>query len=209
MRVLLVYPYQIWKAIDLAKEAQVSLGMITQVSKKLIEEEWLKKTSQGISLTQPEKLLADWSNNYTIKRNVQNNYYSMKPLQDLEIEIADICRMMNIPYALTGFSASNRLAPLVRGQRAMIYVSRDIDSVADKVGLKPVESGANIILIQPYDDGVFWNAKSIGDLEISEPVQVYLDLKRYPGRGEEAADFLFREVINPRWQQLKMNMIAS
>ena len=209
LRVLLVYPYRIWKAIDLAKEAQVSLGMITQVSKKLIEEEWLRKTSQGISLTQPEKLLADWSNNYTIKRNVQNNYYSMKPLQDLEIEIADICRMMNIPYALTGFSASNRLAPLVRGQRAMIYVSRDIDSVADKVGLKPVESGANIILIQPYDDGVFWNAKSIGDLEISEPVQVYLDLKRYPGRGEEAADFLFREVINPRWQQLKMNMIAS
>jgi hypothetical protein len=98
---------------------------------------------------------------------------------------------------------------MVRGQRAMLYVSRDIDSVAEKVGLKPVESGANIILIQPYDDGVFWNAKSIGDLEISEPVQVYLDLKRYPGRGEEAADFLFREVINPRWQQLKMNMIAS
>lgn len=183
--------------------------MITQVSKKLIEEEWLKKTSQGISLTQPENLLADWSNNYTIKRNVQNNYYSMKPLQDLEFEIADTCRMMNIPYALTGFSASNRLAPMVRGQRAMVYVSRDIDSVAEKVGLKPVESGANIILIQPYDDGVFWNAKSIGDLEISEPVQVYLDLKRYPGRGEEAADFLFREVINPRWQQLKMNMIAS
>ena len=209
LRVLLVYPYRTWKAIDLAKEAQVSLGMITQVSKKLIEEEWLKKTSQGISLTQPENLLADWSNNYTIKRNVQKNYYSMKPLQDLEIEIADTCRMMNIPYALTGFSASNRLAPIVRGQRAMLYVSRDIDSVAEKVGLKPVESGANIILIQPYDDGVFWNAKSIGDLEISEPVQVYLDLKRYPGRGEEAADFLFREVINPRWQQLKMNMIAS
>ena len=209
LRVLLVYPYRTWKAIDLAKEAQVSLGMITQVSKKLIEEEWLKKTSQGISLTQPEKLLVDWSNNYTIKRNVQNNYYSMKPLQDLEIEIADTCRKLNIPYALTGFSASNRLAPMVRGQRAMVYVSRDIDSVAEKVGLKPVESGANIILIQPYDDGVFWNAKSIGDLEISEPVQVYLDLKRYPGRGEEAADFLFREVINPRWQQLKMNMIAS
>jgi hypothetical protein len=133
----------------------------------------------------------------------------MKPLQDLEIEIADTCNKMNISYALTGFSASNRLAPMVRGQRAMIYVSRNIDLVAEKVGLKPVESGANIILIQPYDDGVFWNAKSIGDLEISEPVQVYLDLKRYPGRGEEAADFLFREVINSRWQQLKMNMIAS
>jgi len=209
LRVLLVYPYRTWKAIDLAKEAQVSLGMITQVSKKLIEEEWLKKTAQGISLIQPENLLADWSKNYTIKRNVLNNFYSMKSLQDLEIENADTCNKMNIPYALTGFSASNRLAPMVRGQRAMIYISRDIDSVAQKVGLKSVESGANIVLIQPYDDGVFWNADPIGDLEISDPVQVYLDLKRYPGRGEEAADFLFREVINPRWQQQKMNMIAS
>lgn len=209
LRVLLVHPYRTWKAIDLAKEAQVSLGMITQVSKKLIEEEWLKKSSQGIVLVQPENLLADWVNNYTIKRNTQNNFYSMKSLQDVEIEIADTCKKMGIPYALTGFSASNRLAPMVRGQRAMIYVSRDIDSVAEKVGLKAIESGANIILIQPYDDGVFWNARLIGGLEISEPVQVYLDLKRYPGRGEEAADFLFREVINPGWQQLKMNMIAS
>jgi len=209
LRVLLVYPYRTWKAIDLAKEAQVSLGMITQVSKKLIEEEWLKKTARGISIIQPENLLADWSNNYTIKRNTQFYYYSMKPLQDIEIEIANICNKMNIPYALTGFSASNRLAPIVRGQRGMIYVGRDIDCVAEKAGLKPVESGANLILIQPYDDGVFWNAKPIDDLEISEPVQVYLDLKRYPGRGEEAADFLFREVINPRWQQQKMNMIVS
>ena len=209
LRVLIVYPYRTWKVIDLAKVAQVSLGMITHVSKKLIEEEWLKKTSQGISLNQPEHLLADWSDNYTIKRNVQSNYFSLKPLQELEIEIADICNKMNIPYALTGFSACNRLAPMVRGQRAMIYISRDIDSVAEKVGLKPVESGANIILIQPYDDGVFWNGKLIDDLVISEPIQVYLDLKRFPGRGEEAADFLFREVINPRWQQLKMNTIGS
>lgn len=209
LRVLLVYPYRTWKVIDLAKVAQVSLGMITHVSKKLIEEEWLKKTSQGISLNQPENLLADWSDNYTIKRNIQTNYFSLKPLHELEIEIADTCNKMNIPYALTGFSACNRLAPMVRGQRAMIYISRDIESVAEKVGLKPVESGANIILIQPHDDGVFWNGKLIDDLVISEPIQVYLDLKRFPGRGEEAADFLFREVINPRWQQLKMNTIGS
>lgn len=209
LRVLLSYPYRTWKAIDLAKEAQVSLGMITQVSKKLVDQEWLKKTLRGISLTQPENLLADWVNNYTIKRNTLNNYYSLKPLQDVEGEIAETCDKVNIPYALTGFSACNRLAPMVRGQRAMIYVAFDIDLVAEKAGLQSVESGANIILIQPYDNGVYWNTKPISDLQIADPVQVYLDLKRYPGRGEEAADFLYREVIFPRWQQQKTNMIAS
>ena len=209
LRVLLAYPYQPWRAVDLAEESQVSLGMITQVSKKLIEEEWLKKTQQGIVLTEPDHLLADWVNNYTLKRSVQYNFYTLKPLLEVESEIAEVCDRLSIPYALTGFSASNRLAPIVRGQRAMIYIQRDVMQVAEKVGLKSVESGANITLIQPYDDGVFWNAQPMDDLRVANPVQVYLDLKRYPGRGEEAADFLYREVIDPRWQQQKMNMTTS
>lgn len=206
LRVLLGYPYQVWKAVDLADEAQVSLGMITQVGKKLIEEEWLKKSSHGIALIQPESLLEDWTNHYTIRRNILNQYYSVKSLQNIEKDVADRCNTLNIPYALTGFSACNRLAPMVRGQRAMIYVSRDFDLVAENVGLKPVNSGANVILIQPYDDGVYWNGKLIDDLQIVDPVQAYLDVKKNPGRGEEAADFLLQEVINPRWQQQKKNM---
>lgn len=209
LRVLLAYPYKVWKAIDLAEEAQVSLGMITHVGKKLIEEEWLKKTSKGISLTNPDELMADWINNYTIKRNILYSYYSLNSLQETEMEIAKACDDKNIPYALTGFSASNRYAPLVRGQRAMIYVGRSIEAIADHVSLKLVESGANIVLIQPYDDGVYWNAKLIDNIKITDPIQVYLDLKKYPGRGEEAADFLFQEVINPRWQQQKMIMTVS
>ena len=69
LRVLLAYPYRPWKAIDIAKEAQVSLGMITHVGKKLEAEEWLLKTSEGIRLTQPDKLLADWTNHYSLRQN--------------------------------------------------------------------------------------------------------------------------------------------
>ncbi len=209
LRVLLTYPFQSWKVIDLAGAAQVSPGMITHVSKILIEEEWMVKTPRGISLTNPEHLLADWTNNYTIKRNILYSYYSLKSLSDMETEIAKTCESMNIPYALTGFSACNRLAPMVKGQRIMIYVSQLIEKVADSVGLKSVESGVNVVLVQPYDEGVYWNAKLTGDLQIANPIQVYIDLKRYPGRGEEAADFLYREVINPLWQRQKTNMTAS
>jgi len=132
LRVLLNYPYQYWKAIDLAKEAQVSLGMITHVSKKLIDEEWMKKTALGISLIDPEKLLLDWANNYAFKRNMPQNFYSIKSIQETEQEIAKACDEMNILYALTAFSASNRLAPIVTGQRATIYVNQLIPIVAKK-----------------------------------------------------------------------------
>ncbi len=209
LRVLLSYPYRPWKAVDLAKEARVSLGMITQVGKKLIEEEWLKKTSQGVSLIQPASLLEDWTNHYSIQQNTLNQYYSVKSLQSIEQDIADQCNQLNIPYALTAFSACNRLAPMVRGQRAMVYVDRDMDIVAENAGLKSVDSGANIILIQPYDEGVYWNVKQINGIRIVDPVQAYLDVKKYPGRGEEAADFLFQEVINPTWQRQKTSMTIS
>jgi len=75
--------------------------------------------------------------------------------------------------------------------------------------MKPVESGANVILIAPYDEGVFWSAELINGIKVANPVQVYLDLKQLSGRGEEAADFLFQEVLSPRWQQRKMNTINS
>jgi hypothetical protein len=30
-------------------------------------------------------------------------------------------------------------------------------------------------------------------------IQIYLDLKSYKGRGEEAAEVLLRDVIKPKW----------
>lgn len=209
LRVLLTYPYRSWKSIELAKEAQISLGMITHVSKKLEEEEWLKRTSEGICLTQPEKLLMDWSSNYSLQQNTLFNFYSLKSPLDIETEIRSTCVKANIPYALTGFSASNRLAPMVKGQRVMVYIDRDISIVADQAGLKSVDSGANVILIQPYDDGVLWKSQQMDSFQIANPIQVFLDLKSLPGRGEEAADFLFKEVIRTTWQQQSKNTIIS
>jgi hypothetical protein len=209
LRVLLTYPYRPWKSVELANEAQVSLGMITHVSKKLEEEEWLKRTSEGICLTEPEKLLMDWSSNYSLQQNTLFSFYSLKSPSDIETEIRSTCVKDDIPYALTGFSASNRLASMVKGQRVMVYIGRDISLVADQAGLKPVDSGANVILIQPYDDGVLWRPQEKDRFQIANPIQVYLDLKRLPGRGEEAADFLFNEVIKTTWQQQSKNTIIS
>jgi hypothetical protein len=201
LRVLLTFPFRAWKTVALAEEADVSLGMITHICKKLDQEEWIQKTAAGFLVSQPEKLLLDWSRNYSLRRNTPFNFYTPKSLADIETELSDVCVGMNIPYALTGFSASNRLAPIVRGQRVMAYVSQDIPAVAKQIGLKSVDSGANVTLIQPYDDGVLWKSQQIDGVQTVTPVQAYLDLKQSSGRGEEAAEFLFKEVIKTAWQQ--------
>ncbi len=209
LRVLLTFPYRPWKTIELAEEAQVSPGMITHVHRKLEEEEWTKTTPKGFYLSHPDNLLMDWSMHYSLRQNTLFDFYTLKSISDIKSEIAETCRKINIPYALTGFSASNRLSPMVRGQRGMIYIDGDILLLAKRLGLKPVDSGANIILIQPYDTGIFWKTQTVDGIEIVTSVQVFLDLKRTPGRGEEAADFLYKEVIKTTWQQKKMNMITS
>ena len=205
LRVLLNYPYQGWRVIDLAKEADVSLGMITQVSKKLIEEEWMNKSSDGIVLSQPGLLLEDWTENYTIQRNELLNYYTLLPLQEIEQQLGQVCDAQGIQFALTGFSAASKIAPMVKGQRSMMYIGSELERLVEQVDLKKVESGANVLLIRPYDEGVFWKSELVGKSIFANPIQVYLDLKRYPGRGEEAANQILEEVIKPRWQQQKMN----
>jgi hypothetical protein len=69
--------------------------------------------------------------------------------------------------------------------------------------LKEVESGANVMLLGPYDEGVFYGTQVIDDIRIVSPIQIYLDLKSYKGGGEEAAEALLREAIKPEWLKEK------
>jgi hypothetical protein len=56
-----------------------------------------------------------------------------------------------------------------------------------------------VTLLEPYDAGVFYGAKEIDGVCVASPVQVYLDLRGFRGRGEEAAVKLLDEVIRPQW----------
>lgn len=206
LRVLLTNPYKVWKTKALAEEADISLGMITHIRRRLEEEEWVEKHDVGFNLSNPTALLEDWVENYDFNEHERHDYYTMSPLIEAESSVSKICEEANINSALTGFTAANRLAPLVKGQKSIIFVSRDIVEIGKELNFKPVNTGANISLIKPYDQGVFWNRAQIKDVQIATPIQVYLDLKQMRGRGEEAAEFLFTEVIQQRWLNQKLNM---
>lgn len=199
LRVLLTYPYRPWRTIELAKKATVSSGLVSYVKKRLNDRELIQANEDGFALTQPEALLDEWSKNYNYRRNKISDYYTLLSTTDFEKALIEACSENQITYALTGFSAANHYAPTVRNQRAMVYVGGDTDRNAQKLGLKPVSSGANVSLFKPYDDGVFWGTQEVNGIKAATPIQVYLDLKNYRGRGEEAADTLYREVIQKQW----------
>lgn len=198
LRVLLLNPKKSWKTQELANEAKVSLGQVANVKKLLADREWISETDSGILLSRPSDLLTEWSENYSYEKNEVYDYYSLKQPSDIENELAAYCDNNNIEYALTGFSGANRTAPSVRGQRVMAYVSVIDDGLENALNLKKVASGANVTLFVPYDEGVFYgNGKN--NIRIVSPVQLYLDLKNYRGRGEEAAETIRNQVIEKTW----------
>ena len=198
LRVLLSRPSKKWKTQPLADEADVSVGQVANLKKRLLDREWIEATRDGIHLKKPEALLIEWAENYDRNKNRPRAYYSMKGSAEIESDIAEQCDRAGLRYALTAFSGAARLAPAVRYQRVSAFVEA-VDDVASFLDLKEVESGANVSLLTPYDEGVFYNSQEIDGVCIASPVQRYLDLASIKGRGEEGAAAVLDQELRARW----------
>jgi len=194
LRVLLTAPKQSWKTQELAQAAQVSLGQVANVKKLLADREWLKTGTAGMSLSNPSALLDEWAQRYDFHRNQLKEYYALADVAEAEVQLSEACEQLGYSYALTGFSAASRIAPMVRYQRMSAFINGEIEPIATALGWKPVSSGANISLLIPYDIGVFYAAKNVGGSQIVGLVQTYLDLQSSRGRGQEAADAIRKEL---------------
>ncbi len=200
VRVLIEGGLREWKTDQLASEANVSYGLVSKVKKLLEDKEWVVSETVGFSLVNPLALLEDWMRNYDFQRNGINNYYSMLSLSEIESRLSVIFPDDDpIQYCLTGNAGAARYVGAVRYRRVMAYVNTDIDLIEDTLGLKPVDSGFNVTLIQPYDMGVFYGASNIDGTMVASPTQLYLDLFNIGSRGEESATALFEEQIKTRW----------
>jgi hypothetical protein len=199
LRVLLMKPGKNWKVEELAKEAEVSLGQVSNVKKLLMDREWIQADKTGFMMNEPEQLLSEWQENYAFRRNKIHDFYSLGGPGQFEADLVEYCNREEVKYAFTGFSGAARLAPSVRYQRAMAYLEDLEEGVLPKLDLKKVSSGANVSMFVPYDEGVFYGAREVGGAQVASPVQVYLDVRAFRGRGEEAAQMLLEQVIRPAW----------
>lgn len=198
LRVLLENPKKKWRIANLAKEAHVSLGQAFNVKKLLLDREMIVVDDNGIVLKYPDTLLGEWAVVYVPRKN-WSEYFTLKSPAEFEVELAKLCVGKSIPYALMGFSAASRYAPAVRSNRAMAYVSGDADKIAQELGLKAVTSGANVVLAFPSDDSVYYGSQEIDEMKIVSPLQAYLDLVGFRGRGDEAAQMILERKVKPAW----------
>ncbi len=195
LRVLLNNPKKVWKIQELAEEAQVSLGQVSNVKKLLFDREWIQTEKNGFFLNTPESLLKEWSENYSFEKSRITDYYSLKDVTEIETELDALCNRKGSLYALTCFSGAARLAPTVRYQKVFAYIEETEEDITWQLGLRKVTSGANLSVLSPYDQGVFSGSYETHGVRIASPVQIYLDLNCFSGRGEEAAQALLNQGI--------------
>lgn len=205
LRVLLADPSRKWYVKDLATEAKVSLGKAFDVKQHLLDYEYAEEVpsqrQKRFRLTDPEKLLKDWAGNYSYKKNEIYNYYSLENLREVEKKIASFCANAGIRYALTLTSADARLTHFLRGAaRSFIYIEKPLEPPSSQLGLKEVDSGENVTLMVPYDEGVFFGVRKVDDLDIVSDIQLFLDLWSYKQRGKDAALSLLDQRIKKEWQ---------
>lgn len=198
LRTLINHPKRTWKMAELSAAAKVSLGQVANIKKLLLDREWLKDTQTGILLSNPSALLDEWRTAYHFSRNEIRECYALAEIPEIEAQFAEICRQTGMQYALTGFSSAARIAPMVRYQKANVYGKGDVAALIKTLGWKVVPSGANISILIPYDDGVFFDSKEVDGTTVVSSVQTYLDLQNVRGRGQEAAEAV-RKIMEKTW----------
>jgi hypothetical protein len=79
----------------------------------------------------------------------------LKNQLQLERSLNDVCKKLNIQYALSDFAGAARIASFVLYHRMSSYVDGRVEEITRHLNLKMVTSGENISLIVPYDNSVF------------------------------------------------------
>jgi hypothetical protein len=198
LRLLLKDPKRAWKVTELAQEADVSLGQVSKIRTALINREWARASSEGLVLSEPNRLLDSWRTEHSTA-GLQTSHYSTLHGKAFEEALRQASQPgpRGIPVVLASFSAAQWLAPFGRTGSQYVYASEDgIKRLQGILRLSSPTKGENVIVTIPRDEGVFRDAvEPAPGIYCTSPVQTYLDLFLAGERGREAAEHLRREKL--------------
>lgn len=186
---------------ELIRRSGASTGATYRVVEFLAEESLIERQPEGV-VTVPSwrRLLERWSQDYGFQSsNPVRACLQPRGLPALQEKLA---REDARSYAVTGSLAASNWAPYASPRLAMIYV-HDPTSMVDRLDLRPVDSGANVLVAKAKYDVVFDRASTIGGLCFVAPSQAAVDLLGGPGRnpaeGQELLDWM--EKHEDRWRR--------
>ncbi len=184
----------------------VSLGLVNKIVRHLKDEGYVEPGGDdGFRLRDPKQLLAAWREAYQFERHELHGYFTMLQGKKLLDALNRFGAVSGGLAAYAAFSAAEFQAPHVRQSKTWLFIAETNLATFEKLAeAKPVESGENVLVLVPDDEGVFYLGDGGGPnqhrLMCTNPVQTYIDLSHCGGRGDEAAEALLNQRLMPVWK---------
>lgn len=186
---------------ELVRRSRGSIGAAYRVVEFLEREALIEREPRGpVVAVHWRRLLERWSEDYAFQRsNTVSAYLQPRGLAAL---LDDLRVSAGLSYALTGSLAAERLAPYAPPRLAMLYMDNPADAV-DKLGLRAVDTGANVLVAGTDYDVVFDRTVEAGGLRFVAPSQAAVDLLTAPGRGPGEGQALldWMQTHEPDWRR--------
>ena len=199
LRVLLREPDRAWRVAQLADEASVSVGHVSNVRSGLIAREWAQVSDDGLVLSDPDALLDAWRGEYEPPAGKRVGYYTT--LHGSAFDEA-VRQALHAGHAvLASFSAAQWLAPYGRTGSQYFYADQmGLDELKAWLELSMAAKGENVVVTLPKDTGLLNDTLNPAPgVVCTGAVQTYLDLTAAGERGQEAAEHLRQERL--RWRK--------
>ena len=172
---------------ELARRAEVSAGYATRILSLLQKEAVIARdASGGVSTVNWRDVLRRWTQDYGVTRtNRSMAYLEPRSVDALVRRLAEY----KATWALTGSRAVPRAAATAPARTISCYVESPEQAAAD-LGLRTVEAGANVILLEPFDAVVWERTREESGLTCVAVSQCAADLMTGTGREPSEADAL-------------------
>ena len=196
-RWLLMNPGQVIRQRALASTTSLDEGYVSRVVGRLIDMGLLEREDRGIQVTDSNRLLDAWHDEYRFdKHTVIRGYIAARGGDSLIHSIADTLSKIETPYAATALPAAWLWTRYAGFRLSTVYLSAPPSpGLKSDLGFREEPRGANTWLVAPNDQGVFDGVEAVNGIPCVHPVQTYVDLKNHPERATEAAAELRRRLL--------------
>ena len=194
-RIFFDQPQHVWTLGELASNAAMTKAYASIILHRMLDNGYVRQENNGYQLVNPEKMLDDWLAVYRFSRYVRRQTFaaSFDMLRKGLNIVAESLKGQNVRFGFMGSSGAYLRAPYMESSIVMAYTEQIPDELPN---LFPVESNGNVVLYIPQNAGFLFGGHEVDGLPVVSDVQLYLDLKRMPGRNEDQADYLRDTLLN-------------
>lgn len=174
---------------ELANVAGTSIGAAYRLVSYLTNEGLITRENRGpITTVDWPELLRRWSQDAPfLDTNSTRGYLEPRGINALATRLRGLAEGQS--YAVSGSLAAQPYAPYAEPRLALLYAT-DPETLATTLDLRPVETGANVIVASPRSPVVFARATTRQGITIVAPSQSAADLLGGPGRNPSEGEFL-------------------